>query len=303
MAREPIAGDDARAGSKRGTPLLSVEGVGISFGGVRALRGVSMTVDEGAIVSVIGPNGAGKTTLFNCITGVYRADAGHVRLGGQELVGQRPHRIAGMGIARTFQNIELFARMSVLDNLLLGRHRHMQSGALAGMCFLPSVRREEAAQRRRAEEILDFLDLQSARDRFVAQLPYGVRKKVELARALAVQPKLLLLDEPSAGMNAEEKEDLVHLISDIRDEMRVTVVLVEHDMGLVMGISDHVVVLDHGERIAEGTPAEVTENEDVIRAYLGSDAKAQSAMGGAAPGRAPAPGRGVESARSQESRS
>jgi len=284
----PTEAHEARSSA----PLLSVDGVGIAFGGVRALRGVSMTVNQGAIVSVIGPNGAGKTTLFNCITGVYRADVGRVQLAGQELVGLKPHRIAALGIARTFQNIELFARMSVLDNLLLGRHRHMRTGALAGMCFLPSVKREEAAQRRRAEEILDFLDLQSARDRFVAQLPYGVRKKVELARALAVEPKLLLLDEPSAGMNAEEKEDLVHLITDIRDEMRVTIVLVEHDMGLVMGISDHVVVLDHGERIAEGS-----QNDAVIRAYLGSDTKAQSAIAGATGPRAPAQaGAGARSA-------
>ncbi|HEY6557630.1 MAG TPA: ABC transporter ATP-binding protein [Polyangiaceae bacterium] len=298
----PGGAEDTRGAAKaRGTPLLTVENVGIAFGGVRALRGVSLTVDQGAIVSVIGPNGAGKTTLFNCITGVYRADTGHVRLAGQDLVGQKPHRIAGMGVARTFQNIELFARMSVLDNLLLGRHRHMRSGALAGMCFLPHVRREEVAQRRRAEEILDFLDLQSSRDRFVSQLPYGVRKMVELARALAVEPRLLLLDEPSAGMNAEEKEDLVHLITDIRDEMHITVVLVEHDMGLVMGISDHVVVLDHGERIAEGSPAEVTQNEDVIRAYLGTDAKAQSALGGATLARAPALGPSEESTRTQES--
>lgn len=301
MPAEGSSAPGGLSGVERSAPLLSVEGVGIAFGGVRALRGVSMTVDEGAIVSVIGPNGAGKTTLFNCITGVYRADTGHVRLAGRELVGQKPHRIAGMGVARTFQNIELFARMSVLDNLLLGRHRHMRTGALAGMCFLPKVRREEVAQRRRAEEILDFLDLQSARDRFVSQLPYGVRKKVELARALAVEPKLLLLDEPSAGMNAEEKEDLVHLITDIRDEMRITVVLVEHDMGLVMGISDHVVVLDHGERIAEGSPAEVTRNEDVIRAYLGSDAKAQSAIAGAAAKIAASPGDSAEPHRPQES--
>ena len=269
----------SNASRARAEALLSIENVSISFGGVRALRDVSMSVAAGAIVSVIGPNGAGKTTLFNCITGVYRASSGHVRLAGRELVGQKPHRIAELGVARTFQNIELFARMTVLDNLLLGRHLHMRAGPLGGMLFMRKVKEEEVKQRRRAEEILDFLDLQAARDRFVLQLPYGVRKKVELARALAVEPKLLLLDEPSAGMNAEEKEDLVHLISDVRDEMRVTVVLVEHDMGLVMGISDHVVVLDHGERIAEGSPAEVTENPDVIRAYLGADAKAQSALG------------------------
>jgi branched-chain amino acid transport system ATP-binding protein len=262
--------------------LLIVRGVSIAFGGVRALHGISLSIPRGSIVATIGPNGAGKTTLFNCISGIYKPDAGEILLSGRPLVGLKPDRIARLGLARTFQNIELFARMTVLENVLLGRHRHMRTGPIGGMIFGRSAREEEARERRRVEEILDFLDLQATRERLVGQLAYGLRKKVELARALALGPSLLLLDEPSAGMTAEEKEDLIHVVRDIRDEMGITVVLVEHDMGLVMSISDRVVVLDHGEKIADGTPSEVTESPEVLRAYLGGEAAAAGGEGGGA---------------------
>jgi branched-chain amino acid transport system ATP-binding protein len=242
---------------------LEVEKLTLSFGGVRALDGVSFSVQEGAIYSIIGPNGAGKTTIFNCVSGLYRPDSGRISLGGKEITGLKPHRIARLGVARTFQNIELFSHMSTMDNLMLGRHVHMSTGVWAG--------REEVAHRAHVEKVIDFLDLQSARNKPVASLPYGIQKRVELARALAMEPRVLLLDEPSAGMNVEEKGDLMFWIRDVRDLYGVTILLVEHDMNLIMDISDRILALNYGRVIAEGMPEEIQQHPEVLKAYLGED--------------------------------
>lgn len=251
--------------------ILATSELSIAFGGIRALTNVSLTIEEGQIVSLIGPNGAGKSTLFNCVTGIYRPDAGTIDVAGTPIRGQKPNQVAALGVARTFQNIELFGAMSALDNVLLGRHRHMTTGPLGAMWFGRRTKDAEVSARRKVEEILDFLDLQFARDRLVMHLPYGVKKKVELARALALEPRLLLLDEPSAGMTSEEKEEMVFLVRDLRRELGITVALVEHDLGMVRDISDRVVVLDHGEKIADGAPDEVTNDPAVVRAYVGDD--------------------------------
>ncbi len=263
---------NSRAGtvqSTDGEALLEVQGLTIVFGGVVALADLDLQVPRGALISVIGPNGAGKTTLFNCICGLYRPDRGFIRFAGRNLLGLHPDAIARQGIARTFQNIELFLKMTVLENLLLGRHLHFRAGFFSAALGTTAWRQEEVRHRARAEQILDFLDLQAVRDRRVADLPLGQQRLVELGRALALDPALLLLDEPSSGMTAEDREDLVFRIKDIREEMGITVILVEHDLKLVMGISDWIAVLDHGVKIAQGTAAEVQTNADVVRAYLG----------------------------------
>ncbi len=253
--------------------LLEVDNVYLSFGGVNALIGVSLYVRKGEIVSLIGPNGAGKTSLFNVISGLYKPDRGRITFKEREITKLPPYKRAELGIARTFQNIELFKGMTVLDNIMLGRHVHMRSGLLSGGIFFGKARGEEVEHREKVEEIIDFLEIEQYRKKIVGTLPYGIQKRVELGRALALEPDIILLDEPMAGMNQEEREDMARFILDINEERDITVFLIEHDMGVVMDISDRVYVMDFGEVIAEGRPQEVKENPDVIRAYLGEEAK------------------------------
>jgi branched-chain amino acid transport system ATP-binding protein len=251
--------------------FLQVEDLSLLFGGVVALKGVSLTIKQGTISSIVGPNGAGKTTLMNCISRLYRPDSGRISFRGADLLTLRPHQVATLGIARTFQNPELFSRMTTLDNLLLGRHCRIKTDLLGAAVFSPWTVREELRHREQVERVIEFLELQSARHQVVANLPYGTRKLVELGRALAMEPELLLLDEPSAGMSPEEKQVLQSWIEDIRDELGVTVLLVEHDMGLVMRISETVFALNYGEKIAEGPPDVILEHPEVQKAYLGTE--------------------------------
>jgi len=235
---------------------------------------VTLNVEPGSIFSIIGPNGAGKTTIFNCVSGLYKPDSGKIFFKGEDITGLKPYRIAQKGIARTFQNIELFSRMTTMENLMLGRHIHMKTGVWSGSTFFrrgSKSAREEVKHREQVERIIDLLDLQSARNQFVGGLPYGTQKLVELGRALALEPELLLLDEPSAGMNSEEKQDLIFWIKDIQDELGVTILLIEHDMRMVMDISDRILAINFGKPIAEGIPEEVQRHPEVLKAYLGED--------------------------------
>jgi branched-chain amino acid transport system ATP-binding protein len=254
--------------------FFSVDNLAITFGGLRAVDRVSFKINRRSIFSIIGPNGAGKTTIFNCISGLYKPDSGKIIFKGEEITGLKPHKIAMKGIARTFQNIELFSRMTTMENLMLGRHIHTKTGVWSGSTFFrrgSKAAREEITHREQVERIIDLLDLQSARDQFVGGLPYGTQKLVELGRALALEPELLLLDEPSAGMNSEERQDLTFWVKDIQEELGVAILLIEHNMQVVRDISDRVLAINFGRPIGEGIPEEVENDPEVLKAYLGDE--------------------------------
>ena len=249
--------------------LISFNNVNLNFGGVNALTEVSFDIKENSLFAIIGPNGAGKTSIFNCISGIYRPISGMVKILDQDIKTMRPDAIANLGVARTFQNIELFENMTTLDNILIGAHRHINYGSIAGLLFSKKARKEEEKARKIAEDIIDFLEIEEYRYSYILSLPYGIQKRIELARALAMKPKILLLDEPAAGMNNEETEDIARFILDIHEELGVTVVLIDHDMNMVMDIATEVIVMDFGKKLFDGNPTEASKNKNVIEAYLG----------------------------------
>lgn len=259
-------------------PLLEVRGVTLRFSGLVALSALDLCVGQGQMLAVIGPNGAGKTSLFNSICGLYRPQQGEILLDGQRIDGLPPHRIAALGVARMFQNLALFENLTVLQNLLVGAHHGMASTWLDDLLWTPRARREEVRARALCEQVIEFLELEAWRHHPAGLLPYGVRKRVELGRALAMQPRLLLLDEPAAGLNREEKEELASFLIDVRSELGITQILIEHELGFVMDLADRVAVLDFGRKLAEGTPEQVRADPRVLAAYLGKDAAAQQTV-------------------------
>ncbi|MCY4462591.1 MAG: ABC transporter ATP-binding protein [Albidovulum sp.] len=264
-----VAGSERASMGESKPPLMELRGITLRFGGVLAISDVSFDIREGEIRAIIGPNGAGKSSMLNVISGFYHPQEGNILFRGEVRPFMRPHRVAALGIARTFQNIALFKRMTTLDNIMTGRMTLMKSSFAAQALWWGSAEREESAHREKAEEIIDFLGIQAIRKVPVGTLPYGLQKRVELGRALAAEPRLLLLDEPMAGMNVEEKEDMSRFILDVNDEFGTTIALIEHDMGVVMDISDRIVVMDYGKKIGDGKPGEIRKNQDVIDAYLG----------------------------------
>lgn len=268
-AQTPVEGYTTADGRKIGGVLMEMKNITLRFGGVKAITDISFDIREGEIRSIIGPNGAGKSSMLNVISGFYIPQEGEVWFKGKKRAPMKPYEVAQQGIARTFQNIALFDGMSVLDNIMTGRLTLMHSGLLAQALWWGKAQREETEHREKVEKIIDFLEIQAIRKTPVGRLPYGLKKRVELARALAAEPNILLLDEPMAGMNVEEKEDMCRFILDVNDEFGTTIVLIEHDMGVVMDLSDRVVVMDYGKKIGDGVPDEVRNNQDVIDAYLG----------------------------------